>query len=61
MMTDYRAVLHRFGGVDSAADLGLEGFENVMRQMGGAWLQVGLECADLWRAARHGFARLRSI
>jgi hypothetical protein len=29
----YRAVLNRFGGVDSAADLGLEGFENLMRHM----------------------------
>jgi phage gp16-like protein len=29
----YRAVLNRFGGVDSAADLGLEGFEKVMRRM----------------------------
>jgi hypothetical protein len=30
---DYRAILQRFGGAGSAADLGLEGFENVMRRM----------------------------
>ncbi len=30
---DYRAVLSRFGGVDSTADLNLEGFENVMRRI----------------------------
>ena len=30
---DYRAVLRQFGGVDSAADLSLAGFENVMRRL----------------------------
>ena len=30
---DYRAVLQRFGGVDSAAELDLDGFGNVMRRM----------------------------
>jgi phage gp16-like protein len=30
---DYRALLNRFGGTDSAANLSLEGFENVMRRL----------------------------